>query len=30
MTFTTFCITAAAFYVLGIAVGRNKDNFEDE
>lgn len=27
---TLFVLTAALFYVLGVAVGHNKDNFTEE
>lgn len=30
MDVTLFAITAAVFYVLGVAVGHNKDNFTEE
>lgn len=30
MDMTLFLLTAATFYILGVAVGHNKENFEDE
>ena len=30
MEVTTFAITALVFYVLGVAAGHNKDNWEEE
>lgn len=30
MEVTTFVITALVFYVLGVAAGHNKDNWEEE
>lgn len=29
MDVTTFILTAAVFYILGVAVGRNNENFEE-
>ena len=29
MDMTLFLLTAATFYILGVAVGHNKENFEE-